>query len=232
MRVSIIDDEPLAIEILEKFVTRTEGLEIASTYFDSSRALKEITTNLPDLLFLDINMPEVSGFDLLKTLGDRKPLVIITTAYPDYALKSYEFEVVDYLMKPIAYSRFVQAVERARKRKKETMSDVFFIKTDRKNIQINADEISFIESHEDYIKIKFIIKTKGSALVRLSLKSLYEKLPAEKFLRVHKSFIVNIAEIDSVSDNQLLMRDGNKVPIGRTYQSRIKTIIGQITLNS
>lgn len=231
MRVSIIDDEPLAIEILEKFVNRTEGLEIASTYFDSSRALKEIATNLPDLLFLDINMPEVSGFDLMKTLGDRKPLVIITTAYPDYALKSYEFEVVDYLMKPIAYSRFVQAVERARKRKKETMPDVFFIKTDRKNIQINADEISFIESQEDYIKIKFIIKTKGSALVRLSLKSLYEKLPAEKFLRVHKSFIINIAEIASVSDNQLLMRDGNKVPIGRTYQSRIKTIISQSTLN-
>jgi two-component system LytT family response regulator len=231
MRVTIIDDEPLAIEILEKFVNRTDGLELSGAYYDSSKALKEITENLPDLLLLDINMPEVTGFDLLKTLGDRKPMVIITTAYPDYALKSYEFEVIDYLMKPIPYTRFLQAVERARKRKKETLPATFFIKTDKRNIQINIDEISFIESQEDYIKINFINKIQGSALARLSLKNMQGRLPAEKFLRVHKSFIVNISEIASMSDNQLLLRSQSKVPIGRTYQSRIKAAISEITLN-
>ncbi|KPM47582.1 hypothetical protein AFM12_13870 [Jiulongibacter sediminis] len=244
--VFVLDDEPIAVSIIEKFVGETEGLELKGSSTDPVQALSEIEQLKPQLLFLDINMPEVSGFDLLKTLGDNKPLVIITSAYPEYAIKGYKFEVIDYLLKPIPYSDFKAAVDTAIDRQKllqkvqkedpagknETnITDGFFLKVNKENIRVKPAEIAFIESLGDYVKIHFIGRSKRFLVARSTLSSIEKELPESEFIRVHRSSIVNISQIDSINGSTISLKKAIEIPVGKTYRQIVQKVFKDLAIN-
>ena len=226
MKISILDDEPMAVNLLEKFAKKTAGVEVLSTYLDPLKAIKELPENKPDVLFLDIQMPEISGFEFLLLLNTHKPLVVLTTAFSEYSMQGYEFEVFDFLLKPFSYEHFFRTTQRLKARIGESS---FFVKSDRKSIQIIPAQIALIESDEDYIRIFYI---NGPPLdIRLPMRSMEEHLSAGTFLRVHKSFLVNKNEILQLEGNELILRNGRRIPLGRTYRSAIKKLIHNATLS-
>lgn len=226
MKISILDDEPMAVNLLERFAKKTAGVEVLHTYLDPVKALKELPENKPDVLFLDIRMPEISGFEFLSLLNTHKPLVVITTAFPEYSLTGYEFEVFDFLLKPFSYEHFLRTIGRLKVRIGESG---FFVKSDRKSIQIIPAQIALIESDEDYIRVFYI---DGPPLdIRLPMRSMEEHLPAGTFLRVHKSFLVNKNEVSYLEGNELILKNGRRIPLGRTYRSAVKKQIHNATVS-
>jgi DNA-binding LytR/AlgR family response regulator len=221
----IVDDEPLAIDVIENYLQRFESVETrrCENALDAFRLLKEEKF---DLIFLDIEMPLLTGLDFLGTLKDPPP-VIITTAYRDYAVESFEFEALDYLVKPISFPRFVKAFERALKTNKggdETPNDrlheeneYLFLKVDRKFVKILISEILYIESLKDYIRLT----TKSSSLISYqSLTSITEKLSPEKFIRIHRSFTISIDKVNSIEGNCVEI-DGKLLPISREHRQDV-----------
>jgi DNA-binding LytR/AlgR family response regulator len=213
----IVDDEPLAIQLLESYVLKIDFLELVSTFDDPIKAIDFIQKNEIDLVFLDIQMPELSGINFMKILGD-KAKYILTTAYSDYALEGYEHEVINYLMKPISFEKFQKSAESAKERlhfdevKTETY---FFIKCDGKQIRINFNEILYVESIKDYVNIK----TENEEIIYLeTLKSLENKLP-KNFARVHKSYIINLEKIEKFETKTIFLVSKKEIPIGETYKS-------------
>jgi DNA-binding LytR/AlgR family response regulator len=213
----IVDDEPLAIQLLESYVLKIDFLELVSTFDDPIKAIDFIQKNEIDLVFLDIQMPELSGINFMKILGD-KAKYILTTAYSDYALEGYEHEVINYLMKPISFEKFQKSAESAKERlhfdevKTETY---FFIKCDGKQIRINFNEILYVESIKDYVNIK----TENEEIIYLeTLKSLENKLP-KNFARVHKSYIINLDKIEKFETKTIFLVSEKEIPIGETYKS-------------
>jgi DNA-binding LytR/AlgR family response regulator len=213
----IVDDEPLAIQLLESYVLKIDFLELVSTFDDPIKAIDFIQKNEIDLVFLDIQMPELSGINFMKILGD-KAKYILTTAYSDYALEGYEHEVINYLMKPISFEKFQKSAESAKERlhfdevKTETY---FFIKCDGKQIRINFNEILYVESIKDYVNIK----TENEEIIYLeTLKSLENKLP-KNFARVHKSYIINLEKIEKFETKTIFLVSEKEIPIGETYKS-------------
>ncbi len=242
----VLDDEPIAVEIVSRFISRIDSLELVGESNDPITALKQVKELKPQLLFLDINMPELTGFELLDILGNQKPFIIITSAYPEYALKGYEFDVIDYLLKPISFAHFTKSIERVQERlsliqntfggqnlqefstKKQSS---FYLKADKKNLKVQPEEISYIESLEDYIKINFINPGQKVFVVRLPLHIIEKELPDNQFIRVHRSYIINSEVINYVQGNQLILKMGKTIPIGRTYQEMVKQKINEITLS-
>ncbi len=221
----IVDDEPLAIDIIENYLQRFENVEFrrCENALDAFRVLKEEKF---DLIFLDIEMPMLTGLDFLGTLKDPPP-VIITTAYRDYAVEGFEFEALDYLVKPISFPRFVKAFERAMKsvRSIESLSEnnpgdeneYLFLKVDRKFVKIMMSDILYIESLKDYIRVT----TKSSSLISYqSLTSITEKLPPEKFIRIHRSFTIGIDKVNSIEGNSVEI-DGKLLPISREHRQDV-----------
>lgn len=243
--VYILDDEPIAVEIIENFVSRTEGLNLAGFSTDPVIALSEIEKVKPQFLFLDINMPEISGFDLLKVLGENRPLVIITTAYPEYAIRGYEFEVIDYLLKPIPYSGFQKAISKAitrlellRQSKLPPVSEFedvpnqdFFLKVNKENVRINPSEIAFIESLGDYIKVHFIRRGRNFLVARSTLSSIEKELPEHEFIRIHRSSIVNISQIESIKGNTVSLKKAIEIPVGKTYKQKVQKLFSDLSIN-
>jgi DNA-binding LytR/AlgR family response regulator len=231
----IIDDEPLAVSILEKYTKEIKEIELLATFNNAVKAASFVQDHPLDLIFLDINMPVLDGLSFLKSL-DIKPMVIMTTAHENHALESFELQAIDYLVKPIPFPRFLKSVQRVIQLKKpqdsleqnnsETKS--IFVKIDKKKLQkIELDKIVLIESLKDYIRIKTDL---GKYIIHKTLSSFTEELPTDKFIRIHRSFTVAIDRIDSVEGNSLEIQ-GERFTIGRSYINEVKSRILQDLIN-
>ncbi|HVF97079.1 MAG TPA: LytTR family DNA-binding domain-containing protein [Flavisolibacter sp.] len=228
----IVDDEQHAIDILMHYVSQTPYLHLAASTTNPIEALQIVNTQKIDLIFLDIQMPELTGIDFIKaTLG--KADVILTTAYSEFALESYELDVVDYLLKPIRFPRFLQAVQKATKENadfhesEETAieDDYIFVKTESKGklLKINLADIDYIEGMKNYVAIHCALK---KTLVYTSMKELEERLPHKAFLRVHKSFIIPVAKITGIEGNLLRLKNVTaEVQIGESYKADLMEMI-------
>ena len=222
----IVDDEELAQSVIEKYIDTLPTLKLVGKCENAIEAISFLHNNKVDLLFLDLNMPELSGLEMLKTLND-PPKVIITTAYSEYALESYDFGVVDYLLKPIKLERFLKAVNKAVEQlslipKDEEMkagptTTSIFIKEDHNTIQVNVSDIDYVEAYGNYIKVHTSGKT---FLTRETIIHIEERLPGSAFVRVHKSFIINSDKIQKISGNEVLIAD-KKIPVGNTYKNEL-----------
>lgn len=233
----IIDDEPLAIKIIENYLKDFQNMELIATYNTALAALPTIESGEIDVIFLDINMPKMSGLDFLRSL-QVKPHVVITTAYREYAVESFDLDVLDYLVKPIPFGRFLKAITKINNRmsteKEKTSETVFkeapfiFLKVDKKLMKIKLNDILFIESLKDYIKV---ITTTGDYLVHKSMTSISEELPSDNFLRIHRSFTIAINKIKSIEGNSVEIAN-RRVPIGRNYlQIAKQKILNNVDLN-
>ena len=234
----IVDDEPLAIEILQSYVDRVETLELVGTCSNAVQAFEVLKKEPVDLLFLDIQMPKLTGIEFLKALNPI-PQVIFTTAYREYAVESYELSVLDYLLKPIAFDRFLMAINKVVengnnsvevvKQEAESMQsdDPFlFLKVDRKMVKVYLKDITYIESLKDYVRVKTEGGTELISLQKISY--LEKKLPADCFQRVHKSYIISVKKISAYSNTSIEIGE-TEIPIGRSYKSEVmKVLSGQV----
>jgi DNA-binding LytR/AlgR family response regulator len=229
IRTIIIDDEPVARKILREFTARIPYLELQGQYENATKAHAFLEAHDTDLILLDIEMPELSGIEFLQGM-DVRPLVILTTAFPQYALAGYELDIIDYLLKPFAFSRFQKAVQKAWefRQMKEAVSPgaantFIFVRSDRRIEKIELKEILYIESLGNYAGI--YTETR-KIMAYLTLKSLENQLPPTEFLKVHQSYLVNFSRITAIEGNEL--RLGQKtLPISRNYKDMVMTIVQQ-----
>ncbi len=227
MRYCIIDDEPIAHRIIEGYCEKLPHLEKAGNCYDAFEAIQLLSQEAIELIFLDINMPAFSGFELLKTL-QYSPKVIVTSAYQEFALEGYELNISDYLLKPFSFGRFLQAINKVvdhpasiPSRHEIKKKNNFFIKGDKKVIQIHTDKILFIEAAGNYTKI---ILSEENVLTHQRISALEKMLPASDFIRVHKSFIVAIDWISLIEGNRIVIGKHN-IPIGQTYKNNVKRLL-------
>ncbi|WP_298554200.1 response regulator transcription factor [uncultured Algibacter sp.] len=225
IRSIIIEDEPLAIEVIKSYLKEFPTFELCATFSNAIDGLAYLKDNSVDVIFLDINMPLLDGLSFIKNLS-KKPLIVITSAYKEYAVESYDLEVFDYLMKPIEFSRFVKTVNKITnvfESKSNTDLNLtkrpyIFIKIDKKKLQkIYIDEILVVESLKDYLKIK---TESGRFIIHQTLSAFTDLLP-DNFIRIHRSFTIAINKIDSLEANSLEI-DGIRYTIGRTYVEKVK----------
>lgn len=208
----IIDDEPSSQEVLKTFVGRIDWIEVSSVCNNAIEALNYLSKQPVDLIFLDINMPELSGISFYKSLQN-PPKVIFTTAYSEHALEGFELNAVDYLLKPFSFERFVKAIAKV-KSNEEKSQEFIHIKSDKRIHQIKSSEISHIESIGDYVKVH----VNDAAIVTYStLKNMLLELPQRNFIQVHKSFIVNVDQIAFIEGNQIVI-GANKIPLGQKFK--------------
>ncbi len=227
LKCLIADDEPIARQIIENYIQDIPYLELVSSCKNAFEVMEVLQKETIDLLFLDINMPKFSGVSLLKSLTTR-PEVIITTAYPEYAIEGFELSVVDYLLKPFSLERFLQAVLKVQQKYSKQNSEVkvvsssvkeqktLFVKSDKKIIKLNLEEITYIEAYGNYIKIY----TDTMILTSQTLSEFLEKLPTH-FLRIHKSYIVNFSCLKLIEGNQIILENNVKLPIGKSYRKQV-----------
>ncbi|MFC2135359.1 LytR/AlgR family response regulator transcription factor [Bacteroidota bacterium] len=221
----IIDDEPLAIEVIESHLEKINDIEIAAKCENAVEAFEIIRKKNIDLIFLDIQMPELTGIDFLKSLSN-PPKVILTTAYRKYALEGYELDVVDYLLKPISFERFMKAINKYYKaagnelkviQEEKDGEDYIYVKENKKSIKLDFAEIKYIESLKDYVTI--YTETK-KVITKITMTELEEKLPSNKFIRIHRSFIVSIPKIEAFTSTSIEI--GKKeLTIGRNYKNSV-----------
>jgi len=236
IRCLIIDDEPLAIDILKDYIAKVSTLNLVKTFENPLEALELVSEGSIDLVFLDVQMPQLSGIQFLK-MANNKCRVILTTAYTQYALDGFNLDVVDYLLKPIAFERFYKAVQKyidmqtilsATNKQTPTTKEVIdfiFVKTEHKIQKININHITHIEGLKDYISIY----TATERIITLqNMKKMEEILPKDQFIRVHKSYIVAIQKIDSIERNRITIND-KIIPIGNTYRDTFYHRINFIT---
>ncbi len=229
----IIDDEPLAINVLRKYVELVPEMVVSATFTNPVEGFAFIHKHPPDLLFLDINMPVLPGLDLLKTLTVT-PKVIVTTAYRDFAVESFELEVTDYLLKPIAYNRFLKSVSRLLSSKTENdaapqptdgAENFAYIKVDRAMVKVNLDEIVYVEGLKNYVRIVTAAK---SYVTYCSMSHMENKLPKKSFLRIHKSFLVNIGKVSSYT-HEYIEAGKKQLPIGPSYKPQAMERLGKLS---
>ena len=234
-RVLVVDDEPLAINVIKRYLESFENFELAATAQNAIDAFSIISKEEIDVVFLDINMPTMSGLDLIRNLKD-PPLVVITTAFREYAVESFELEAIDYLVKPISLERFMNSISRIEKRlslntteiikeinptTSSTNKDHVFLKVDKRMVKVKFDDIIFIESLKDYV----CVKTHSEKLINHNnLVSIAELLPKDEFVRIHRSYIISLSKVKAIEGNCVEI-DGKLLPIGRNYQKHIKKLI-------
>lgn len=240
MRCIIIDDEPLAIDILTGYCDKIDFIEMVGTFTNPLDAIPILKERKVDLIFCDIELPQISGVDFICSLENR-PLFIFTTAYSQYAVEGFELNAVDYLVKPIPYHRFIKSVSRAKElmAKKEipAMSNVFsshgeptenqkfiFVRAEYESVKIDLDDIQYIQGLKDYLKI-YVVKTNKAILTLMSFKEMQDNLPSNQFHRVHKSYVVNVNFIKTIQRNRIVIND-IRIPIGESYKSDFLSILG------
>lgn len=223
MNCIVVDDEPIALSGMADFVERTPFLSLVSSCKNAMEALQVISEGQVDLVFLDINMPQLSGVDMLESI-ENPPMIIFTTAYPDYALKGFEVNAVDYILKPISYAKFLKASQKAYKTYclihqsgNLQEEDVIYIKVDKRLVKVMISDILFIESLKDYICIH---TRQQSYITYLSLNKIIKELPEKSFVQVHKSFIISIHGVDAI-DGNVLEINHKAIPIGRAYKEDV-----------
>lgn len=214
-----VDDEPPALELIKEYVSRFPALRMVQAFDDAVAAVEFLKTFPADLLFIDINMPDLTGIELVRLLNER-PMTIFTTAYKKFAIDGFELEALDYLLKPIDFDRFTKAVNKAisfyeyKHSKKDEMPQALFVRSEYRLIKIDFSEIEYIESAEDYVKIYL---SNGKFIMTLmTLKAVLEKLPENKFRRIHRSYVVSIAKIRSVLNRKVLLTH-NELPVSDSY---------------
>jgi DNA-binding LytR/AlgR family response regulator len=227
----VVDDEPLAAELVATHISKVSDLELVAKSLNPVDAFAILQREPIDLLFLDIHMPRMTGWELLKSLPN-KPLVVITTAYREHALEGYEFDVLDFLLKPITFDRFLKSVSKYHQRRltmldsTTSLSDSYeqaykYFKVNREMKKVFLKDILYIESLKDYVRIK---TDKESLITYQRISYLEEKLPDDKFLRVHKSFIVAVDKITSLGSNSVKIKD-KEIPVGRNYKMNVTKLI-------
>jgi two-component system, LytTR family, response regulator len=223
-RCVIVDDEPLAIEIIETYISQIKDAVLIEKFTDPVEAFTFLQKNPVDVLLLDLNMPMLNGMELLKSLK-QKPAIIITTAYRDFAVESFELDVLDYLVKPIAFPRFLKAVNKAINISTQTGSEpvvseskeevnILWLKVDKKLIPVTVSEILYVESLKDYVRV---VTATQKLVVYHTLQALLEKLPEPEFIRIHKSFIVQVNKVESIEGNMVHIKNVT-LPIGRNFR--------------
>ena len=225
----LVDDEPLAIKVLQNYFINFPDFEIVSTFNDALEALDFINNNTVHAVFLDINMPMMTGFELI-SLIENKIKIIITTAFREFAAESYDLEVLDYLVKPIPLPRFIKCINKITaefnlrnniKIENGRIDSHIFIKVDKKMVKINIEEVLFVEGMKEYIKVVTIDKT---YITHKSLTSLSEELPLDRFLRIHKSYTIAIDKVKFIEGNRIQILSYT-IPISRNYSKEVKSRI-------
>jgi len=237
----IIDDEPLAQRIIEKYSEDIPTIEILCKCNNAFEAMQALNEKDIDLIFLDINMPKLSGINFLKTLK-KPPLTIITTAYSDYAVEGYELDVLDYLKKPFSFERFLKAIQKAQEKLKDNNKEsivheihttqngddsFIFVKSNKKTIKLNISDLYYIEALGDYIKIH---TDKDFIVTYQSMKKVEALLPSNQFVRIHKSFIVAINKIKTIEGNMVEIKN-EKLPIGSNYKHDFQNLIDKSSVS-
>ena len=232
MKYLIVDDEHIAHDIIKGYCDMLPQMDFANSCYDAIEAMDYLRNNAVDLIFLDLNLPKLKGFDLIKTLQN-PPKVIVTTAYSEHALEGYELNVVDYLLKPFSFERFVKAVNKVLDQIEQIQPKIstinsshdtaptIFLRADKKHIQVEVERILFLESAANYVKVFTEFET---IMVRDKITNLIESFPEETFLQVHKSFAVALKHIHSVQGNRIFIGD-HQVPIGKTYRENVDRIL-------
>jgi DNA-binding LytR/AlgR family response regulator len=223
----IVDDEPGAQRILEEYISNTQDLKLKGSFFNALDAFHFLRMQSVDFILLDINMPEISGFALIKML-ESPPLIVITSAYSEYAIEGFDYNVLDYLLKPIRYERFSLAIERVKNSiepAKSIPAKITFLDINYKgeNKNINLDDIQYIESVGNYIKIVTSIKR---YVIHNTTKEIEVKLKGTDFIRIHKSYIVNKKFIKEIKNNSIVV-SGQILPVGKTFKKYFEMIIGK-----
>lgn len=226
----IVDDEPLAINVIKKFLEQFQNTEVVSSCENAMDAFAYISENPVDLLFLDINLPTLNGLDFLKSLKE-PPLVIITSAYRDYAVEGFELNVLDYLVKPISFQRFLKAMDKANTaiREKHAINQplvnspegsksFIFLKVDKKMVKVYLDEILYIESLKDYVRIRTVYE---DLVTHHNLNSMAKILPSDSFIRIHKSYTISVDKVKSIEGNCVEIAS-KLIPIGRNFRKQVK----------
>jgi DNA-binding LytR/AlgR family response regulator len=235
-----VDDEPLALSVLEKYIASIEGLKLAGSCANAVQALQMLQQNPVDLLFLDIQMPQIMGTDFIRTLK-KPPKVIFTTAHRKYAVEGFELDAVDYLLKPISFERFLKAVNKVLQTEIQApdaayhSSDSFaepsntslYVRADRKMVKILLNDILYIEGLSDYIKI---ITTSKTIVTKHLLSSLEETLPKDAFIRIHRSFIIAISKIDSYNADTIHIGE-KELPIGRLFKHDVNKLLNESSIS-
>ena len=224
----IIEDEPLAQNVLKKYIGENPSLELVAICNDALEAQSVLIQENIDLIFLDINLPKLSGINFIKTLV-HSPLIIFTTAYPEFAVEGFELNAIDYLLKPFSFERFLKAVNKALEKlnasptqnSNENEISFIFLKADKKIHRVELETIHYIEAIGDYMKV---VTDSGQLVVNETMKKLQEELPVKSFMRVHKSFIISRNKIKYIEGNYIQVED-KSIPIGATYRNEVLTSI-------
>ncbi len=236
LNVLIVDDEPLALDVLETYIGQMSELRLVKRCSNALEANDALKANDIDLMFLDIQMPQLTGIDFVKTLT-KPPMVVFTTAYPNYAIQGFDLNALDYLLKPISLERFVKAVNKAvehaemahrdgnNHQHNHDGHDFFFVKADKKLVKVNFEDIVYIEGLKDYVIIRLML---GRVITLQTMKSLEDKLPHARFKRIHRSYIVAMDKITAIEGNmvEVLEKDKPKLlPIGKNYRDELLELI-------
>jgi DNA-binding LytR/AlgR family response regulator len=233
MKCMVVDDEPLARELLESYIAQVDGLSLVKSCGNAIEAFTTLQQKQIDLIFLDIQMPQVTGLDLLKSLKD-KPKVILTTAYREYAFEAFDLDVIDYLLKPVTFDRFLRGISKIYELKQPLGSDLpsmvnsydeayIYLREDREMVKIFLKDILYIESLRDYVKVK---TTQQQVITYQKISYLEQKLPESKFIRIHRSFIVAFDKVSSFTVNAVKV--GNiEIPIGRNYKQQALKVLNK-----
>lgn len=218
LRCIAIDDEPIALDIIKAHAGKVPFLDLKRTFVNAFDALTFLKTETVDLIFLDINMPDLTGLDFAQVVGN-KSMVVFTTAYPEYALQGFELSALDYLLKPIAFGRFMQAANKAYERLSgdSKKSPFVFVKDGYDWVRINLEELQYIESEGNYLTFQ---ETGKKALTRMTITEAIELLPADQFMRVHKSYIVALDRIEKIERHQLTIGKV-QIPLGASYRDEL-----------
>ncbi|MDB5282304.1 MAG: response regulator [Bacteroidota bacterium] len=223
-----IDDEPLALVVLQEYISKTPTLDLKRSFTDAFAALDFLKQREVDLMFLDIRMPQITGIQLLKSLP-KPPLVIFTTAYSNYAVDGFNLDAIDFLLKPFEYDRFLKAVNKAseylnyKEKPWIESTDFIFVKSEYQILKITLDDIRFIEGMDDYVKI---FTKEKMILTNMPMKDILRKLPSSKFARVHRSFIVPLNRIESVRNKRIKI-DDKMIPVGDSYAENFFKLLGE-----
>lgn len=220
-----IDDEPLALKLIERYVHQFPELQLVQTFEDAISGAEYLKLGSVDLLFIDINMPDITGIDLVRSL-EKKPIVIFITAYKNFAYEGFELEAIDYILKPIDAKRFAKAVEKAvdyykykNATPEEKQDNSLYVYSEYRMVKINLDDIEYIESMEDYIKIH--VQNAKTILTLMPLKKVLEKLPSDKFQRIHRSFIVAVDKIKSIHNRKVQLAS-SELPVSESYMDFVR----------
>jgi DNA-binding LytR/AlgR family response regulator len=237
----IIDDEPLGQDLIEKYISRISSLNLLAKCENAIEAIERVSTLKPNLVFLDVNMPEMTGIEFIKTFSSYKPIIVLTTAYPEYAVDGYDLDVLDFILKPITFERFVKAVNKVRDKlshkgfhsndapsfnpvklwsnEAQIKNRQILFKENKKFVNVLIDEIHFVEGMKDYLKIHTPVKV---LITHMTMTKIEELLPANEFLRVNRSFIVRKLSVKAINGNTIELITNQEVPIGTRYREAIK----------